>query len=471
MLLLTGTGGLPASAVGLAAAAAAVVALVYTALLANGRAVTRAFALNIGAIGLLVAAVVASGSRIVVDQQGRTDWRSRVWVRERRQRRVVTPPWPHSRPHSRPGRPGRVRPPCSTVRRVTRSGPRATGEPLAWFADPASAAGEGLLATGLVETSDRLSALDDGSFWALVVDFEGQVTCARFADVVHAPLPPPRVGWAALRGEWSTSLTEGEYIAACEEVRRRIADGDVYQVNVCRVLEHPLAERADVLALAARTTRATRLPTPSALRIPGLEVVCASPELLLDRAGRVVTTGPIKGTARTASELLDKDVDENVMIVDLARNDLSTVCVPRHGAACPTCCAVRAPRAGAPGVARSAASCGDGLGWPDVSRRASRPASVTGAPKSSALRRSPTWSRSPRGPYCGAVGWVDADRRRRAGRRHPHLLDGRTGPAAGSCASAPAPASPGAPTRWASGARRELKAARLVGLAAARRRP
>jgi 4-hydroxybenzoate polyprenyltransferase len=64
VLLLTGTGELPGPAAALAAAAA-VVALAYTALLATRRAVTRAFALNIGAIGLLVAAVVASGSRIV----------------------------------------------------------------------------------------------------------------------------------------------------------------------------------------------------------------------------------------------------------------------------------------------------------------------------------------------------------------------------------------------------------------------
>jgi 4-hydroxybenzoate polyprenyltransferase len=64
VLLLAGTGELPGLATALAAAAA-VVAVAYTGLLATRRAVDRAFALNIGAIGLLVAAVVASGSRIV----------------------------------------------------------------------------------------------------------------------------------------------------------------------------------------------------------------------------------------------------------------------------------------------------------------------------------------------------------------------------------------------------------------------
>jgi para-aminobenzoate synthetase component I len=296
---------------------------------------------------------------------------------------------------------------------VQRSEPRAAGEPLAWFTDPAAAPGQGVLATGLVETSDELTALDDGEFWALVVDFEGHVTCARFADVVRAPLPSPRAGWAPLSGAWSTSLDEAAYVAACAEVRRRIAAGDVYQVNVCRVLEHRLDEQADVLALAARTTVANPAPYAAVLRWPGLEVVCASPELLLERSGPVVTTGPIKGTARTVGELLPKDVDENVMIVDLARNDLSTVCVPRT---------VRVPDLLSaeehPGlvhlVSRVRGELRDGLGWADVLRAVLPAASVTGAPKSTALAAIADLEPVPRGPYCGAIGWVHGDRCRLA---------------------------------------------------------
>jgi para-aminobenzoate synthetase component 1 len=287
----------------------------------------------------------------------------------------------------------------------------AASEPLAWFADPGGE--HGLLASGLVEVSDRLSALDDGSFWALVVDFEGGVTCARFADVVRAPLPSSPLEWPALTGAWSTSLDESAYVTACEEVRRRIGCGDVYQVNVCRVLEHPLDERADVLALAARTTVGNPAPYACVLRLPTTELVCASPELLLERAGRTVTTGPVKGTAATAAELLDKDVDENVMIVDLARNDLSTVCAPAT---------VRVPdllrTEEHPGlvhlVSRVSGELREGLGWADVLRGLLPAASVTGAPKSTALRAIADLEPVPRGPYCGAVGWVHGDRCRLA---------------------------------------------------------
>jgi para-aminobenzoate synthetase component I len=270
-----------------------------------------------------------------------------------------------------------------------------------------------MLATGLVELTDRLSALDDGSFWALVVDFEGHVTCARFAGVVRAPLPSPGPAWRDLAGAWSTSLDRAAYVAACEEVRRRIANGDVYQVNVCRVLEHPLAEQADVLALAARTTVGNPAPYASVLRVPGLEVVCASPELLLERVGPGVTTGPIKGTARTAAELLPKDVDENVMIVDLARNDLSTICVPGT---------VRVPdllrTEEHPGlvhlVSRVSGRLRGNPSWAEVLAAVLPAASVTGAPKSTALSAIADLEPVPRGPYCGAIGWVHGDRCRLA---------------------------------------------------------
>lgn len=284
---------------------------------------------------------------------------------------------------------------------------------LAWFADPTGDGSSGLLATGLVHVSDRLHVLDDGGFWAVVVDFEGRVTCARFADVVPARLPEAPEPWRLPPGRWSTSLDEAAYVRACVEVRRRVAAGDVYQVNVCRVLEHPLDEQADLIALAARTTAGNPAPYASVLRVPGREVVCASPELLLERHGASVTTGPIKGTAPTAEQLLPKDVDENVMIVDLARNDLSTICWPGS---------VRVPdllrTEQHPGlvhlVSRVSGELRDGAGWADVLAGMLPPASVTGAPKSTALAAIADLEPVPRGPYCGAVGWVHGDRCRLA---------------------------------------------------------
>jgi para-aminobenzoate synthetase component 1 len=283
---------------------------------------------------------------------------------------------------------------------------------MAWFTD-ASGAG-GLLATRPATVSHELAALDDGAFWALLIDFDGRVVGVRFDHVVRSPLAACASSWPMLGGEWSTSLDESAYVGAVDEVRRRIAAGDVYQVNVCRVLEHELPESADVLALAHRTTAGNPAPYAAVIRVPGVaEVVSASPELLLERTGPTVVTGPIKGTAPTASELLPKDVDENIMIVDLSRNDLSTICEPGS---------VRVPdllrTEHHPGlvhlVSRVSGRLRPGLGWADVLRGVLPAASVTGAPKSTALAAISDLEPVARGPYCGAIGWVRGDRCRLA---------------------------------------------------------
>ena len=69
-------------------------------------------------------------------------------------------------------------------------------------------------------------------------------------------------------------------------------------------------------------------PYSAVVRIPshGIAVASASPERYLSREGRRVRSAPIKGTAASADGFLDKDAAENVMIVDLVRNDLGRVC-------------------------------------------------------------------------------------------------------------------------------------------------
>jgi para-aminobenzoate synthetase component 1 len=345
---------------------------------------------------------------------------------------------------------------------------------MAWFQGAAAVDGgaargaerpQGVLATGLEQVSDDLSMLDDGGWWAVVVDFEGRVVCGRFREVASAPLPATSHPWRPLRGPWSSSLDRTRYLAACQEVRRRIGLGEVYQVNVCRVLEHPLDEDADLWALAALTTGGNPAPYAGVIDLPGAEVVCASPELFLNRSGQVVTTGPIKGTAPTPDALLPKDIDENVMIVDLARNDLSRICQPGT---------VRVPDLltleDHPGlvhlVSRVSGRVRDGLRWSDIIATITPPASVTGTPRSTAMRAIADLEPVPRGPYCGAIGWVQGDRGCLAvGIRSfwtGRLPDGRRSLRFGT----------GAGITWGSDPlgewqETELKAARLVSLASA----
>jgi para-aminobenzoate synthetase component 1 len=142
----------------------------------------------------------------------------------------------------------------------------------------------------------------------------------------------------------------------------------------------------------------------------GIELASASPERFLARRGRRVRSSPIKGTASTPDGFTAKDRAENVMIVDLVRNDLGRVC--EYGS-------VRVPALleveHHPGlvhlVSTVEGTLAAGVGWPELLDATFPPGSVTGAPKLSAVEMIRRLEPVPRGPYCGAIGWVDADRR------------------------------------------------------------
>ncbi|WP_418956033.1 chorismate-binding protein [Streptomyces tritici] len=272
----------------------------------------------------------------------------------------------------------------------------------------------GLVATDLRDVTHDPEALDSTGFWAVAADFEGRLTCARFADVRPAAVPAPVAG--AWRGPapdaWTSSLDRAAYTEGVRRVRAHIARGEVYQANLCRVLSAPLPdpEAADVDALTALLARGNPAPYAGTIRLPGhgVEIATASPELFLRREGARISSGPIKGTGRTAADLLPKDHAENVMIVDLVRNDLGRVC-ETGTVSVPALCAVEEH----PGLVHLVSTVSgllrDDARWSDVLAAAFPPGSVTGAPKSSALRIIEALETAPRGPYCGGIGWVDAD--------------------------------------------------------------
>lgn len=275
----------------------------------------------------------------------------------------------------------------------------------------------GLLASDLRDVTADPEALDSSGFWAVAADFEGRLVCARFADVRAAPVPAPVPGaWRGpAAGDWTSSLDRAAYTAGVRRIREHIAAGEVYQANLCRVLSAPLPDpaAADVDALTALLARGNPAPYAGTIRLPahGVEIATASPELYLRRTGEVVESGPIKGTGRTADDLLEKDHAENVMIVDLVRNDLGRVCAT-GSVTVPELCAVEPHPGLVHLVSTVRGELREGAGWKDLLDASFPPGSVTGAPKSSALRIIEALETAPRGPYCGGIGWVDADRRR-----------------------------------------------------------
>jgi para-aminobenzoate synthetase component 1 len=277
---------------------------------------------------------------------------------------------------------------------------------------PLAVVGNRLL-TDLVDVTSDLAALDSTGWWAVVLPFDSPPICARFATVRPArPWPGP-----AWRGPsphaWVSSLDEGKFCAGVDAIRESIAAGDVYQVNLTRRLSAPLPDRtgADVAALGAALGAGNPAPYAAVVRIPsvGCHVASASPERFLRRDGRIVRSSPIKGTAADPTGFLPKDRAENVMIVDLVRNDLGRVC-EWGSVEVPALCAVEPHPGLVHLVSTVTGRLRDGVGWAEVIAATFPPGSVTGAPKLAALDAIARLEPVPRGVYCGAVGWVDADR-------------------------------------------------------------
>lgn len=270
----------------------------------------------------------------------------------------------------------------------------------------------GLVARQLREVTDDISVLDRGGRWAVALPYEGAPVLARF-DHWEPGSPADVAGPWQGPAEWTTSMDHEAYVRAVLHVRERIADGEVYQANVCRVLTGRLPDpaRSDVGGLHALLARGNPAPHSAMIRIPGvLEVVSASPELFLARDDHVIETGPIKGTGRTAEDLLPKDRAENVMIVDLMRNDLSRVC-DTGSVSVPALLKEEAHPGLVHLVSRVRGILGADATWPRILGATFPPGSVTGAPKIAAMNVIADVEPASRGLYCGAIGWIDADSR------------------------------------------------------------
>ena len=255
-----------------------------------------------------------------------------------------------------------------------------------------------------------------GEWWfeALWTAGREQVLERRFADLSGRPDAPARPARGYRCGDFLLAPPAAEHKAAVSRAVDYIRRGDIFQANICLRLEAGFD--GDPLDAFCQAAAVLQPPYAAFLRVPGGAVASLSPELFLRRKGRTVLSRPVKGThrrsprrrqaARQRAELerSAKNRAENVMIVDLMRNDLSRVCaagsvqVPRllrvepHPGLWHLVSDVR-------GTLRALA--GDG----DLIRAAFPPGSVTGAPKVRAVEIIHELEATPREVYTGAVGY------------------------------------------------------------------
>ena len=267
----------------------------------------------------------------------------------------------------------------------------------------------GRLATNLQEISSDPAVLDDGRFWAVVVSFEGEMTFARFENVTESVFP--EIEWDGFTSGWNSSVSRDGYIHYVEEIRSLIESGTVYQVNACYEMINNFADtQTDLSGLFSRLLHANPAPFAQYLKIPNLQIASASPERFLSRTGSSILTSPIKGTIRgESSSFGEKDKAENLMIVDLMRNDLGKICADGS---------VEVSELFRtevhPGLTHLVSdvqgSLRAGVKWREILDALTPAGSVSGAPKISALEIISENENVPRGVYCGAIGWVEGER-------------------------------------------------------------
>jgi para-aminobenzoate synthetase component 1 len=246
------------------------------------------------------------------------------------------------------------------------------------------------------------------------VRFEGPASAIARLRAVLERAPDPASLVSEALGASHSSLVQDEFEAGVRAIVALVEAGECYQVNLTRRVTWDHAP--DPAALHHALARLNPAPHAALLAFApavgrDLAIVSASPERFLSWRGRDVETRPIKGTGVDATWLLGsaKDRAENVMIVDLARNDLGRVC-EFGSVAVPELCRIETH----PGLhhlvstvrgrLRPDASLGDLL------RATFPPASVTGAPKPRVLQAIEDLEPVRRGIYCGAVGWIDTER-------------------------------------------------------------
>lgn len=217
-------------------------------------------------------------------------------------------------------------------------------------------------------------------------------------------------------GDWQPTIEESAYLDMITRLKEAIRDGAIYQANFTYRLS--AAFRGDALALFRQLTA---IPAPCAAYLDiGRYAICAqSPELFFRLAGDEIVSWPMKGTAPRGLTLADdlaqadglrqsaKNRAENLMIVDMVRNDLGRIAdtgsvkveslfaVERYPGLWQMTSSIKA---------RTSASLAE------IFRALFPSASITGAPKAAAMQSIASLESSPRKLYTGAIGYLDAER-------------------------------------------------------------
>jgi len=219
----------------------------------------------------------------------------------------------------------------------------------------------------------------------------------------------------------TSNMSHGEYLQKVEKIIEKINAGELYQANLTRKFYGEFAREPNQFALFKRLCKISPAPFSAFIKLGETAIISSSPELFLsiDEGGKVQTR-PIKGTAKRGKSAeedkklrenlqnSEKDRAENLMIVDLMRNDLAKTCeagsviteklfeVTTHATIHHLSSTIIGKKS-------------DAYSSLEVVKSAFPAGSMTGAPKIRAIELCSELERDARGVYSGAIGWFSGD--------------------------------------------------------------
>jgi para-aminobenzoate synthetase component I len=239
---------------------------------------------------------------------------------------------------------------------------------------------------------------------------------SEFEKQLHDFLAPTKDKLPTLA--FAPKISKETYVDKIKTLQQNLQLGDIYEINFCQVFETKSPKKGwNSAAVFQQLMTRTKAPFSAYFAFDELEVFCASPERFLERKGDILRSQPIKGTAKRSKdkvedELLkvalsasEKERAENIMIVDLVRNDFSRIAA-KDSVKVTELCGLYSFETVHQMISTVECTIKENTSFVDILKATFPMGSMTGAPKISAMKIAEQQENFKRGLYSGSIGYI-----------------------------------------------------------------
>ncbi|MDA8896204.1 anthranilate synthase component I family protein [Bacteroidia bacterium] len=215
---------------------------------------------------------------------------------------------------------------------------------------------------------------------------------------------------------WEASLSKEEYLKAIAKIKGDIKNGAYYELNYCMHFSASISNELDIYSLFLEINERTQSPFAAFVKINNSFLLCFSPERFLKKQNSILLSQPIKGTLKRQTPESNKRLEsfinapkeraENIMIVDLVRNDLSRICKP-NSVQVPELCALKTFSHVHHLVSSVIGELQNETSFEDILEATFPMGSMTGAPKREVMQHIEEYESFKRGLYSGSIGYIE----------------------------------------------------------------